>query len=303
MSDIILHQYAASPFSHKVIKILAHKGLAWHAVEQPVVAPKPDLTPLTGGYRKIPVMQIGAHIYCDTLLIIRELEKRFTETPLTPPHLAHAAEMIADWADHRVFTNAAMPTVFEMAEFLPPEFLEDRAKMQNPATLGAAPSPEHARAQFVQDCLMMERQLAASPFMLGDGFTLADAAAYHIVNFAANGPTLAAEIAKLPKLSAWRQRIIDMGEGARSEMLPQAALDIARDAEADMTPPPHALADETLPVGARITLKPDDYGQELTSGEIVWVTDDEIAIKRIDVVVGTVLVHYPRLGYVVSMEG
>ena len=303
MSDIILHQYAASPFSHKVIKILAHKGLAWHAVEQPVVAPKPDLTPLTGGYRKIPVMQIGAHIYCDTLLIIRELEKRFTDTPLTPPHLAHAAEMIADWTDHRVFSNAAMPTVFEMAEFLPPEFLQDRAAMQNPATLGAGPSPEHARAQFVQDCLMMERQLAATPFLLGDSFTLADAAAYHIVNFAANGPTLAAEIAKLPKLSAWRQRIIDMGEGARSDMSPQAALDIARAAAPDMTPPDNALDDTALPVGASVSIQPDDYGQEVTTGSIAWVTEDEIAIAREDADVGAVMVHYPRLGYVVQVEG
>ena len=303
MSELILHQYAASPFSHKVIKILAHKGLSWHAVEQPVIAPKPDLTPLTGGYRKIPVLQIGAHIYCDTLLIIRELEKRFPETPLTPPHLAHAAEMIADWADHRVFSNAAMPTVFEMAEFLPPEFLQDRAAMQNPATLGAGPSPEHARAQFVQDCLIMERQLAETPFMLGDSFTLADAAAYHIVNFAANGPTLAAEIAKLPKLSAWRQRIIDMGEGARSEMEPQAALDIARAAEPDMSPPAEAVNVPDLPVGAFVSIKPDDYGQEVTQGEIVWVTDDEIAVKREDAAVGTVMVHYPRLGYVITQEG
>lgn len=303
MSELILHQYAASPFSHKVIKILAHKGLPWHAVEQPVVAPKPDLTPLTGGYRKIPVLQIGAHVYCDTLLIIRTLEKRFPDTPLTPPHVAHAAEMIADWADHRVFSNAAMPTVFEMAEFLPPEFLQDRAAMQNPATLGAAPSPEHARAQFIQDCLMMERQLATTPFMLGDSFTLADAAAYHIVNFAANGPTLAAEIAKLPKLSAWRQRIIDMGEGARSDMQPQAALDIARDAMPDMTPPVEAIDEPDLPVGASVSIKPDDYGQEVTQGEIVWVTDDEIAVKREDAAVGTVMVHYPRLGYVITQEG
>ena len=32
--------------------------------------------PLTGGYRKTPVMQIGADIYCDTQLIMLELDKR-----------------------------------------------------------------------------------------------------------------------------------------------------------------------------------------------------------------------------------
>ena len=28
--------------------------------------PRPDLMPMTGGYRRTPVMQIGADIYCDT---------------------------------------------------------------------------------------------------------------------------------------------------------------------------------------------------------------------------------------------
>lgn len=303
MADIILHQYAASPFSHKIIKILAYKNLPWQAVEQPVIAPKPDLTPLTGGYRRIPVLQMGAHLYCDTLLIIRELEKRFPATPLTPSHLAHAAEMIADWADHRMFSNAAMPTVFEMVEFLPPEFLEDRAKMQNPAAIGATPRPEHARAQFVQDCLMVERQLGRNDYLLGDSFTLADAAIFHIVHFAANGPTLLAEIAKLPQLSAWRQRIIDMGEGARSDIEPQAALDIARDNEPDVTPPANAVADPELPIGKTVSIKPDDYGQEVTTGEIAWITADEIAVTRQDADVGTVMVHYPRLGYFISLEG
>ena len=38
--------------------------------------PKPDLMPLTGGYRKTPVLQVGADIYCDTQLIMLEIEKR-----------------------------------------------------------------------------------------------------------------------------------------------------------------------------------------------------------------------------------
>jgi Glutathione S-transferase, N-terminal domain len=44
-------------------------------VEIPVIMPKPDLTALTGGYRKTPVLQIGADIYCDSQLIMRELER------------------------------------------------------------------------------------------------------------------------------------------------------------------------------------------------------------------------------------
>ncbi len=51
--------------------MLGLKGLAWRSVEIPVVMPKPGLTALTGGYRKTPVLQIGADIYCDTRLMGR----------------------------------------------------------------------------------------------------------------------------------------------------------------------------------------------------------------------------------------
>ena len=297
MSDIILHHYELSPFSKKIISIFAHKNLKWQAVEQPVVAPKPDLTPLTGGYRKIPVMQIGAHIYCDTKLIIRELEKRHPDTPLTPPALLGAAEIIADWADHRLFSNAAGPSIFEIAALVPPEFLADRAAMQRPEVLAAALPVPHVKAQFVLDLQMINRQLSGSVFMLGDRFTLADAAVFHVLNFAGSAPSLKAEIENHAAVQKWLQAILDMGQGQRSDMQPADALAVAREATPDYTPPADAITDETLPVGKSIKIRPDDYGQEETLGEIVWVTAEAIAVKRTDAHVGDVLVHYPRLGY------
>src|SRR5258708_25681387 len=74
--EIILHHYDTSPFSEKVRVMLGVKGLSWRSVIQPVIMPKPELTPLTGGYRRIPVLQIGADVYCDTQVILAELEAR-----------------------------------------------------------------------------------------------------------------------------------------------------------------------------------------------------------------------------------
>jgi glutathione S-transferase len=76
MTDIILHHYDTSPYAEKVRTGLGLKGLAWASVELPQIMPKPNLTALTGGYRKTPVLQIGADIYCDSQLIMRELERR-----------------------------------------------------------------------------------------------------------------------------------------------------------------------------------------------------------------------------------
>ena len=69
MAELILHHFLTSPFSEKVRLILGYKRLAWKSVLVPGYSPKPDVVALTGGYRRTPLLQIGADIYCDTALI------------------------------------------------------------------------------------------------------------------------------------------------------------------------------------------------------------------------------------------
>jgi glutathione S-transferase len=83
-NEIIFHHYPTSPFSEKIRLIFGIKKLVWRSVEIPNMMPKPDLVPLTGGYRRTPVMQIGADIICDTQLIARELERRFPAPSIVP---------------------------------------------------------------------------------------------------------------------------------------------------------------------------------------------------------------------------
>src|SRR5437764_378338 len=80
----ILHHFEASPFSEKIRVIFGFKRIAWQSVLIPRILPKPDLMPLTGGYRRTPVMQIGADVFCDTAIIMRELELRYPEPTLFP---------------------------------------------------------------------------------------------------------------------------------------------------------------------------------------------------------------------------
>lgn len=75
MSELILHHYPTSLFAEKARLMLGFKGLTWRSVTIPSIMPKPDLTALTGGYRRTPVLQAGADIYCDTALMARRLEQ------------------------------------------------------------------------------------------------------------------------------------------------------------------------------------------------------------------------------------
>src|SRR5258707_9741040 len=99
MPEIILHQYATSPFSEKIRKVLAHKKITWRSVEQPVIMPKPKLVPLTGGYRRIPVLQIGAGVWCDTGIIIRKIDELKPEPRNYRRGLTAAADTMDQLAD------------------------------------------------------------------------------------------------------------------------------------------------------------------------------------------------------------
>ena len=127
MSDLILHHYPSSPFSEKIRLILGYKQLAWKSVIIPQIMPKPDVVALTGGYRKTPFLQIGADIYCDTQLIIRELDRRFPETKVVRD--GGLSYGLGFWTD-RPFFQATVPIIFgEIGPMVPEEFKKDREKM------------------------------------------------------------------------------------------------------------------------------------------------------------------------------
>jgi glutathione S-transferase len=106
MLDLILHHYPMSPFAEKIRLVLGYKKLAWKSVIIPRMMPKADVVALTGGYRRTPVLQIGADIYCDTALICDVLEHRRPSPSLHPPGSNGRDRIIAQWADSTLFWAA-----------------------------------------------------------------------------------------------------------------------------------------------------------------------------------------------------
>lgn len=297
MSNLIFHHYDLSPFSEKIRRLFAFKGLAWRGVQQPLVAPKPELTPLTGGYRRIPVLQIGADIYCDTALIARVVERLYPAPTTVPATAVGQVALLEDWADHRLFMQVVPPVVVELLPALPPEFLVDRSAMSpgfSRTTLEAA--APHARAQALVSFDRLDAQLRATKFLLGDQFTLADAACYHCVWFARNSPGLRAEVEARPGLAAWFLRI-EAFSGDDLQVLSGAdALAIAKASEPrDLAG--GCLADPVLKAGQLLEIRADDYGQEVTVGRLAQLTAETVTVLREDPQVGEVAVHYPRAGY------
>jgi glutathione S-transferase len=304
MTGVILHHYPLSPYAEKVRKALGIKRLAWRSVTIPVIMPKPDLTPLTGGYRKTPVMQIGADIYCDSQLILRELERRFPEPSLYRGSDAGTANALSFYLDRTLFSPVVGMTFGLSPKALPEGFAEDRAKL-----MGRELNLERLKQAVPMLLDQLRPQFAWIEAMLVDGRaylcgehpTTVDCSAYQLCWFITTNVSGATPpLGELPKVHAWMQRMARIGHGTPTEMDSKEALAIAKAA----TPQVEERSDANDPfgrkTGMRVQVAPDDIGRDPVVGELVALSTYEVVVKRTDPVVGEVAVHFPRAGFVIQ---
>jgi glutathione S-transferase len=303
MTDIILHHYGLSPFAEKVRIGLGLKQAAWKSVDIPNVMPKPDLMPLTGGYRKTPVMQVGADIYCDTQLIMLELDRRLPSPAFLPKGREGEARAITMWIDRNIFSPAVGVVMSQVADKFGEAFKKDRSEFS-----GRSFDPERMRAAlpFVRDQTYAMLSLAETmladgrTFLLGGEPSLADCALYNPVWFIRQhlGPA-AAPLDRLPKIAAWAERMSVLGHGKRADIKAGEALDIAK-----ASTPGKTSVDGSDPsglkAGQKLSVTPDDSGKVPVSGTLVGLTADRISLARHDERVGDVVVHFPRAGFIVQ---
>jgi glutathione S-transferase len=301
--EIILHNFATSPFSEKVRLVFGIKGLAWRSVESPSMLPKPDVIPLTGGYRKTPVMQIGADIFCDSQIIIREIERRYP-TPSVLPHGRGLPYGLGFWTD-KPFFMASVPIIFgEIGHMVPEAFKKDREAMSpsgfsTDAMKAAAPFMRdqwRAHAAFIADQLEDGRA-----FLQGDTATLADIQCHMNLWFMKNAVPQITEglLKEFPKVEAWFARVNAIGHGKPTPMDSKEALAIAKDAKPEAKQAPDPFEPNGRKPGDKVKVSADDYGRDPIAGEIVFTNAHEIAILRHDPQVGEIVVHFPRGGFVV----
>jgi glutathione S-transferase len=305
MPDLILHHYPNSPFSEKVRVAFGIKQLAWKSVVIPNIMPKPELMPLTGGYRKTPVLQIGADIFCDTQLIMLEIERRCPKPPLLPVGQEGEARALAMWIDRNIFWSAVGVVMGAIGDQLPEAFKKDRTEFSGRPFDGdrlKAAQP-FAREQTYAQLVMAEQMLRdGRPFLLGGVPSLADCALYNPVWFLqvrmGVGDT-PSPLDRLPKIVEWSKRMKVFGSGKPAEMTAAEALDVAKAATAEP-----GKVDEKDPsglkAGQKISVTPDDTGKVPVTGTLVGLTNERVSIIRSDEKVGDVVVHFPRAGFLVQ---
>ena len=310
MPDLILHHYPSSPFSEKIRMALGYKKLAWKSVMIPPIMPKPDVLALTGGYRKTPVLQVGADIYCDSALICDVLEHVQPDPPLYPPHLKGVARVFAQWADTTLFWAAmaynlqpkGAAHVFAKA---PPEaakaFAEDRKAMSSSMVRLRPGDATSAYRSYLRRIAHMAEE---HDFLFGTEPCVADFAAYHGLWYTrVQVPVMADILNATPAVAEWMDRIAAIGHGAMDKFNSADAITVAKAAE-PMPSGQNLLIDSAfqddhgIALGSAVTITAETFGPEPTAGVLIAATRTHYTLQREDPRVGTVHVHFPRVGYV-----
>jgi glutathione S-transferase len=302
MSDLILHHYWPSPFAHKIRLALGLSGVTWRSVEIPRVPPKPLLMPLTAGYRRTPVLQSGADVYCDTQNIVRALTAITDNHQLLPTDLSGKILAFTDWADGAVFNLAARVVLTSALDTAPPEFIQDRGGLY----FGPNWTPEGLRSQLPGVILQLAAHLnsidsglgAQGGFMSND-LSYADVTIAYLAWFIRGrwdqGPEFLQQFANIERIE---REVHEAVREVYEDLSAEDALKIAANSESQSPSGVTKQCGVTLRQGMQIAIKPQaETSDPPVVGRLRYLDRARVSIDHRASEVGDVVVHLPVAGY------
>lgn len=306
MTDIILHHYDVSPFGRKVRAALGYKQLAWRSCVVAMQPPRAVLSTLAGGYRRIPVLQVGADVFCDSNLILRVLDRIAPARPLRGQDDV-LSQPISQWFEPRMFS------IFSVLRFRSREdaagsfesdaaranFLRDRAAFMAPlldVRKNAERSATCAAEARIFVAYLEERLGDGRAYLQGAAPTHADFSAFHPLHWLIEKSAHRELLSEFTRVWAWVERLSALGEGTRSEASEADALRIAHDATPSFSFEGAAGPGDPA-LGTRVRIAPTDYGVDAVEGELHAIGRDHLSIRRTTGETGLIAQHFPRWGY------
>ena len=302
---LILHQYDISPFSQKAQKMMGLKGLSWQSVEMPMIAPKPDVEALTGGYRGTPVLQIGRDVFIDNWMIARALDEFDASGPAINAQGELREAALYAWSE-RLFTPLLHAALAAYQSEWNAEFLADRKRVFPDVDFDTLDASDPDRRSQVRAYLgTVEAQLG-----LGQGFlggAQADSWDIHVWGMVwmihSALPTLMPIVESLPWLTDWYERMSALGTGDRED----AKIDIAWQAlkEGPTRPLPDTPAQEPLAkwVGELVDISAGSADRGSASGRLLAVDQEQVVLAVEPIPGESAQVWFPRFGYHLKQRG
>ena len=302
MSALILHHYWQSPFAHKIRLALGLIGASWTSVEIPRIPPKPFLIPLTAGYRRTPVLQHGADVFCDTQNIARAIGELTDDYRLIPRSKSGQILTFTDWIDGTVFNLAVRVILTSAMDKAPPEFIRDRAGLY----FGSKWTPDGLIDQLSGVILQLGAHLKSIDRGLsGSGGFATRALSYADISIACiawfirgrweHGPIF---LKQFPNIERIEREVHEQTIECYDNLTGEAALAIARDSLSRSSKGAQSRIGCSVHEGMRVSIKPQaETSDPSVIGQLRYLDDVRVSIDHNAPEVGHVVVHLPIAGY------
>ena len=296
---LILHQYDVSPFSQKAQKMMGLKGLSWQSVEMPMIAPKPHVEALTGGYRGTPVLQIGRDVFIDNWMIARALDEIDAAGPAINAQGGLRDAALYAWGE-RLFTPLLHAALAAYQSEWDADFLADRKRVFPDVDFDTLDVSDPDRRSQVRAYLgTVEAQLGLDQDFLGGA--QADSWDIHVWGMVwmihSALPALMPIVETFPRLTDWYERMSALGTGDREDV----EIDVARRAlkEGPTRPLPDTPDQEPLApwVGEAVDIAAGSADRGSASGRLLAVDHEQVVLGVEPIIGEAAQVWFPRFGY------
>lgn len=297
MNVPILYHYPMSPYSEKLRLTMGLSGTRWLSVSVAAYPPRPELARLVGGYRRIPVLQLGAHFYCDTRLAFAALmgdESRCWSLSETDEALRRRAEQEV------FFAVVAGASPYRAVRFLSGElgvsglirFVRDRIAMTRGATI-VRPDAKTARQTVLSFINQLADRLAGGAFLSGPRVGYLDLCCFHPLWMATQIDS--SKMAAWPSpVRSWFAKVEQLGHGTRAVASTQLINDAIADDQAAFSA---GVVAAPFVVSEPVSVRPADYARDETPGRLIHLDDRSVVLEREPVDGTRVYCHFPRQGF------
>ena len=296
---LILHQYDVSPFSQKAQKMMGLRGLSWQSVEMPMIAPKPDVEALTGGYRGTPVLQIGRDVFIDNWMIARALDEFDAAGPVINAQGGLREAALYAWGE-RLFTPLLHAALAAYQSEWDADFLADRKRVFPDVDFATLDVSDPDRRSQVRSYLgTVEAQLDMGQDFLGgaqaDSFDIHVWGMVWMIHSAL--PALMPIVETFPRLAEWYERVLALGTGDREDVGIDVAWQALRTGPA--RPLPDTLEQEPLApwVGEVVNISTGSADRGSASGRLLAVDHEQVVLGVEPISGEAAQVWFPRFGY------
>ena len=296
---LILHQYDISPFSQKAQKMMGLKGLSWQSVEMPMIAPKPDVEALTGGYRGTPVLQIGRDVFIDNWMIARALDEFDTNGPAINAQGGLREAALYAWGE-RLFTPLLHAALAAYQSQWDADFLADRKQVFPDVDFDTLAADDLDRRSQVRSYLgTVESQLGLGQDFLGgaqpDGWDIHVWGMVWMIHSAL--PALMPIVGTLPRLTDWYERMSALGTGDREDAEIDVAWQALKDGPARSLPKTSAQEPLAQWVGEAVDISAGSADRGSASGRLLAVDQEQVVLGVEPISGESAQVWFPRFGY------